>query len=151
MPACASPGDRVARDDGDGDRQEQRQHDRQRGQRVQRAVAQHRGQERRPLPRPRRQVGEQPAAPRPAIGSALRTAIVAHVRGRRNILRSSTAITGGASTRSVLVPAAASTTSSSVGRSSASPVTGMPGADQQRVDLGRVGAADDDPLAVDRR
>ena len=56
-----------------------------------------------------------------------------------------------ASTRSVLVPAAASTTSSRVGRSSASPVTGDAGGDQPRVDLGRVAAADDHPVAVDRR
>ena len=45
--ACASPAIASPRDDRDRDRQEQRQHDRQRGEREQRAVGEHRGQERR--------------------------------------------------------------------------------------------------------
>ena len=143
------PGHRVAADDGDRDRQEQRQHDAQRRQREQLAVVQHREQEGRPLARAGREVGDlqqhrdqhrqrverRDRAPRPRPAERLAQLDADHRRRPP-------------STRSALAPAAASTTCSSVGRSGRSPVTGTPAPTSSALTSAGPLAADHQPLAV---
>ena len=140
-------GDRLARGDRHRDRQEQRQHDAERRQREQRAVGQHRGQERRPGAGPRAEVGDREQHRDQRRQRRRCSAMVTQVRRLRTQLDQLDAdhwpapIDGRTPNRSALsVGRGASTTSSRVCRSAPSLVDPDPGLHQPRVERGRVGS-----------
>ena len=149
MPGLRLAGDRVAGHDGDGDRQEQRQHDRQRRQRVQRPVGQHGRQERRARPGRGAEVGD-----RQQHGDEHRQRVEdADGRPRPGTAEHLPQLDGDHRRRLHPVGARAGRGQHHLlegGPLQLQPGHRDPGGDQPRVDLGRVGAADDDPSPVDR-